>query len=62
MTTPRQVLAAYQRHHHEHRPHQARNRLPPDAQKQPTAIDTGARKLLRTRILGGLISEYRYAA
>ncbi|MET8808832.1 integrase core domain-containing protein [Streptomyces sp. NPDC004546] len=58
----RQVLAAYQRHHNEHRPHQARNQLPPDAQKQPTAIDSGAHKLLHTRILGGLINEYRYAA
>ncbi|GAA3840937.1 hypothetical protein GCM10022206_94010 [Streptomyces chiangmaiensis] len=58
----RQVLAAYQRHHNEHRPHQARNQLPPDAQKQPTAIDSGAHELLRTRILGGLINEYRYAA
>ncbi|MFF3468851.1 hypothetical protein [Streptomyces sp. NPDC002619] len=58
----RQVLAAYQRHHNEHRSHQARNQLPPDAQEQPAAIDTGTHKLQRTRILGGLINEYRYAA
>ncbi|MGW2939599.1 integrase core domain-containing protein [Streptomyces sp. NPDC001156] len=58
----RQVLAAYQRHHNEHRPHQARNQLPPAVQEQPTAIDSGAHKLLHTRILGGLINEYRYAA
>ncbi|MEV0178981.1 hypothetical protein AB0I54_06685 [Streptomyces sp. NPDC050625] len=58
----RQVLAAYQRRHNEHRARQARNQLPPDAQKQPTAIDSGAHKLLRTRILGSLISEYIYAA
>ncbi|MGW0885667.1 integrase core domain-containing protein [Streptomyces sp. NPDC002671] len=58
----RQVLVAYQRHRNEHRPHQARNQLPPDAQDQPTAVDVGAHKLLRTRILGGLINEYRYAA
>ncbi|MFF4795165.1 hypothetical protein ACFY2M_36730 [Streptomyces sp. NPDC001276] len=57
-----QALAAYQSHHNEHRPHQARNQLPPAAQEQPTAIDLGAHKLLRTRILGGLITEYRYAA
>ncbi|MEV5011022.1 MULTISPECIES: hypothetical protein [unclassified Streptomyces] len=44
-----------------HRLRQARNQLPPDARKQATAIDSGAHKLLRTRILGGLISEYRYA-
>lgn len=43
--------------------HQAREQLPPHAQAQPAATyDLGARRLLRTRILGGLISEYRYAA
>ncbi|ADI13102.1 integrase catalytic region [Streptomyces bingchenggensis BCW-1] len=57
-----QVLAVYQSHHNEHRPHQARTQLPPDAQNQPAATDTRAHRLLRTRILGGLISEYRYAA
>ncbi|WP_405385181.1 integrase core domain-containing protein [Streptomyces milbemycinicus] len=57
-----QALAVYQSHHNEHRPHQARTQLPPDAQNQPAATDTGAHRLLRTRILGGLISEYRYPA
>jgi putative transposase len=59
----RHVLAAYERHYNEHRPHQARNQLPPDALEQPAAahgFSTG--KVLRTRILGGLINEYRYAA
>ncbi|MFE4425364.1 hypothetical protein [Streptomyces sp. NPDC056817] len=50
------------RGNNEHRPHQARNQQPADAQKQPTAMDSGTHKLLGTRILGGLISEYRYAA
>jgi transposase InsO family protein len=58
----RQVLAAYQRHHNSHRPHQARNQLPPDAHEQPAATDIGTRTLLRTRILGDLINEYGYAA
>ncbi|MCX4596344.1 integrase core domain-containing protein [Streptomyces sp. NBC_01549] len=58
----RQVLAAYQQHHNEHRPHQARNQIPPNAHEQPTATNIGTRRLLRTRILGGLINEYRYAA
>jgi hypothetical protein len=58
----RQVLAAYQQHHNEHRPHQVRNQLPPDAHEQPAATDIGTRRLLRTRILGGLVNEYRYAA
>jgi putative transposase len=52
----RQVLAAYRLHHNEHRPHQARNQLPPDAQQQPAAVHgLGTRRLLRTRILGGLM-------
>jgi transposase InsO family protein len=58
----RQVLAAYQSHYNEHRPHQARNQLPPDAQEQPAATDVGTHKLLRTRILGGLVNQYRYTA
>ncbi|MGW3572029.1 integrase core domain-containing protein, partial [Streptomyces sp. NPDC000941] len=59
----RHVLAADERHYSEHRPHQARNQLPPDALEQSAAAhgcSTG--KVLRTRILGGLINEYRYAA
>jgi hypothetical protein len=58
----RQMLAAYQSHRSGHRPYQARHRLPLDAQEQPTAIDSGAHRLLRTPILGGLISGYGYAA
>ncbi|MEV6742329.1 hypothetical protein AB0N14_37780 [Streptomyces sp. NPDC051104] len=58
----RQVLAAYQQHHNERRPHQARNQLPPEAHEQPAATDIGTRRLQRTRILGGIINEYRYAA
>lgn len=58
----RQVFAVCQRHHHEHRPHQARNQLPAEAQKQPTVRDSGAHTLLRPRVLGGLIGGYGYAA
>ncbi|MFI5868082.1 integrase core domain-containing protein [Streptomyces sp. NPDC051546] len=59
----RQVLAAYQRHYNEHRPHRARGQLPPDANQQPaTVYDLEGRSLLRTRVLGGVINEYRYAA
>ncbi|MEV7863304.1 integrase core domain-containing protein [Streptomyces hirsutus] len=60
----RQVLAACQRHYNAHRPHQARQQLPPDAKERPDATvhDLNARRVLRTQILGGVISEYRYIA
>jgi transposase InsO family protein len=58
-----QVLPAYQRHYNEHRPHRARNQLPPSADQQPTTVhDSEGRGLLRTRVLGGVINEYRYTA
>jgi transposase InsO family protein len=58
----RQVLATYQRHYNEHRPHQARNQLPPGAHEQPATIhELESRRLLRTRLLGSVINEYRYA-
>ncbi|MEV8064389.1 integrase core domain-containing protein, partial [Streptomyces antimycoticus] len=58
----RHVLAAYERHYNQHRPHQARNQLPPDADHQPaTGHDISPRKVLRNRILGGVVNEYRYA-
>jgi transposase len=59
----RHVLAAYERHYNAHRPHRARNQLPPAADQQPTTVhELEGRRLLRTRILGGVINEYRYAA
>ncbi|MFI1338419.1 integrase core domain-containing protein [Streptomyces sp. NPDC020845] len=59
----RRVLAAYERHYNEHRPHQARNQRPLDAHKQPAAAhDLHTHRVERTRTLGGLINEYRYAA
>lgn len=52
----RQVLAAYRMHYNEHRPHQARD------QHAAAMHDLDTRGLLRTRILCGVINEYRYAA
>ncbi|MGW9022704.1 integrase core domain-containing protein [Streptomyces sp. NPDC055722] len=59
----RQVLAEYQHHYNRHRPHRARDQRPPEAQDQP-AVRHGphTQRLLRTRVLGGVINEYRYAA
>jgi putative transposase len=59
----RHVLAEYQRHHNQHRPHQARHQRPPETHQQPdTAHTAGTRTPLRTRVLNGPINEYRYAA
>ncbi|MFB7715190.1 integrase core domain-containing protein [Streptomyces sp. NPDC056105] len=59
----RHVLTAYERHHNDHRPHQARNQRSPGADQQPITVhELEGRRLLRTRILGGVINEYRYAA
>ncbi|MFE9976722.1 integrase core domain-containing protein [Streptomyces hirsutus] len=59
----RHVLADFQRHYNTHRPHRSRNQLPPDAQDQPATVHgLGSRRLLRTRVLGSTLNEYRYAA
>ncbi len=59
----RQVLTTYPRHYNAHRPHRARCQLPPQAHGQPPPIlEPASHKVLRTRILGGVINEYRYAA
>ncbi|WP_307821714.1 integrase core domain-containing protein [Streptomyces coffeae] len=59
----RHVLADFQRLYNTHRPHRSRNQRPPDAQDQPATVhDPGSRRLLRTRVLGGTLNEYRYTA
>ncbi|MFF1614166.1 integrase core domain-containing protein [Amycolatopsis sp. NPDC058278] len=59
----RHVLKTYEHHYNRHRPHQARDQLPPEAQQHPAAVhDLDTRRVHRTRILGGLINEYRQAA
>ncbi len=59
----RQVLKTYEEHYNRHRPHQARDQLPPADQQHPAVVhDPDTSRVLRTRILGGLINEYRHAA
>ncbi|WP_354671029.1 integrase core domain-containing protein [Streptomyces sp. MA15] len=62
----RRVLGRHQEHYNGHRPHQARDQLPPDVSEKPTAErqhgHPGKLPRTRTRILGGAINEYRYAA
>jgi hypothetical protein len=56
----RKILAEYAQHYNAHRPHQALRQKPP--QRQPSqAVDITAR-IERTKVLDGLITEYRRAA
>jgi len=57
------VLTEFADHYNRHRPHRSRRQLPPDTSQQtPPATNIHNRRLLRTRVLGGAINEYRYAA
>ncbi|MFJ9089761.1 integrase [Streptomyces sp. NPDC102384] len=57
------ILTAYERHYNDHRPHRARNQRPPGADQRPITVhELEGDRLLPTRILGGVIKEYRYAA
>jgi putative transposase len=56
----RKILAEFARHYNGHRPHQALHQRPPQHQSGH-AIDMTAR-IERSRVVGGLISEYRRAA
>lgn len=59
----RQILTEYQNHYNGHRPHRAREQRPPDTIDQPAPVHARhGRRILRTRILGGAINEYRYTA
>jgi putative transposase len=56
-------LGEYVVHYNEHRPHQARQQLPPAADSPPPPItDLAAARVRRRTILNGLISEYVEAA
>ncbi|WP_343242221.1 integrase core domain-containing protein [Streptomyces sp. SID9727] len=59
----RRVLAEYQHHHNAHRPHRSRDQRPTEAAHQQPDRSVGTPgKLLRTRILGGVINQYQYVA
>ncbi|SQE00690.1 Integrase catalytic region [Parafrankia sp. Ea1.12] len=54
------VLDSYAKHFNTHRPHRSLRQHPPDS--PPVATPTPGSTIRRTRILGGLINEYRNAA
>lgn len=56
----RKVLAEYERHYDDHRPHQGRHQRPPN-HGLDAVIDMTA-GIQRRKVLGGLIHEYRRAA
>lgn len=57
------LLAEYRDHYNEHRPHQARQHLPPGSMTKPAASDDrDAPHVGRRPILAGLIGEYQHAA
>jgi hypothetical protein len=56
----RRTLAEYARHYNEHRPHQSREQRPPLHEPGPV-VDVTTR-ISHTRVVHGLISEYRKAA
>jgi transposase InsO family protein len=58
----RRVLAEYERHYNHHRPHQARDRRPPQPTWAAPPADRDKARLRREEVLGGLINEYRPAA
>jgi putative transposase len=58
----RRVLAEYERHYNQHRPHRARDRRPPQLTSTVAPADLDKARLRREEVLDGLINEYRAAA
>jgi putative transposase len=56
----RAVLEEYVAHHNQHRPHRSRNLRPPDGGDGIAAsvTDLATARILRRKVLGGLIHEY----
>jgi putative transposase len=58
----RKVLAQYERHYNQHRPHRARDRRPPQPPPVTVLVEPGRALLTRREVVDNLINEYRSAA
>ena len=58
----RKVLAQYERHYNQHRPHRARDRRPPQPPPVTALAEPGQARLTRREVVDNLINEYRSAA
>ncbi|HZD14057.1 MAG TPA: hypothetical protein VE196_02780, partial [Pseudonocardiaceae bacterium] len=56
----RQLPGTYQRHYHNHRPHQARSQLPPNPEQQPPQPTTYTAIPSVSRAGGGARPTHRY--
>jgi transposase InsO family protein len=54
------VLADYERHYNDHRPHQSRDQRPP--LHEPGRVIDMTASIQRHKVVGGLINRYRRAA
>ena len=58
----RKVLAEYERHYNQHRPHRARDRRPPQPPPVTAPAELDEARLARRQVVDNLINEYRSAA
>jgi putative transposase len=58
----RKVLAQYERHYNQHRPHRARDRRPPQPPPVTALAELDQARLTRREVVDNLINEYRSAA
>jgi putative transposase len=57
------VLHGYLTHYNQHRPHQGRDQRPPERDTLPApGADLSTQRILRRKVLHGLINEYQQAA
>jgi hypothetical protein len=56
------VPSEYVTHYNGHRPHQSRQRQPPDIETQPARDVADLRSVRRKRVVAGVVNEYHRAA